>query len=93
MNRRMTRSAAGIALGLALLWLAPVQADPWSIPWWSIDGGGEMFSSVGAWQLSGTFGQPDASANQELAGGPWTLTGGFWYAVARADPLFSDGFE
>lgn len=49
---------------------------------YSIDSGGGMHSSGGAFQLSGTVGQPDAGV---MAGGPFQLTGGFWFQIPPAD--------
>ncbi len=49
-----------------------------SISWWTIDGGGGT-STGGAYTLSGTIGQPDAS--NPMTGGAYTLTGGFWAGV------------
>jgi hypothetical protein len=40
-----------------------------------VDGGGGT-STGGVYTLSGTIGQPDASA--AMTGGAYTLTGGFW---------------
>ena len=51
------------------------------ISWHTIDGGGEMFTSGGGFELSGTIGQPDAGA---MIGGEFELVGGFW-AIAAAD--------
>jgi len=49
----------------------------------TIDGGGVMNSSGGAFELSGTIGQPDAGA---LSGpGGLTLTGGFWFGQSPGD--------
>jgi hypothetical protein len=47
----------------------------YAIDWFTIDGGGAMFSSGGEYTLGGTIGQPDAGTH---AGSPYTLTGGFW---------------
>jgi hypothetical protein len=54
-------------------------------------GGGQ--SEGGSFALSGTIGQVDAS--NELAGGSFKLTGGFWAqeTVPLPDGMFSDGFE
>ncbi len=49
-----------------------------SISWWTVDGGGGT-SSGGAYTLSGTIGQADAST--PMSGGAYTLTGGFWAGV------------
>ena len=48
----------------------------------TIDGGGAMFCTGGAFELSGTIGQPDAGP---MAGGSLELTGGFWFPLAPAD--------
>lgn len=44
------------------------------LSWHTIDGGGGT-SAGGAFELSGTIGQPDAGT---MSGGNFTLTGGFW---------------
>ena len=49
-------------------------AQPFDISWYTIDGGGGS-SSGGTFSLSGTIGQPDAG---HMAGGNFTLDGGFW---------------
>lgn len=46
------------------------------------DGGGNMHSTGGAFQLSGTIGQPDAGA---MTGGSFQLSGGFWFELAPTD--------
>ncbi len=67
---------------MLLLWLgANAQSGgPYDLSWWTIDGGGITFATGGAYNLGGTIGQPDAS--NALAGGPYSLTGGFWFAPA-----------
>ena len=47
----------------------------YEITWYTIDGGGGMFSTGGSYSLGGTIGQPDAGT---LSGGGYTLDGGFW---------------
>lgn len=47
----------------------------YAIDWFTIDGGGAMNSSGGAYTLSGTIGQPDAGA---MESGAYNLSGGFW---------------
>ena len=66
-----------------LLALASFAASAqYSVDWFKVAGGGDT-SSGGQFSLSGTIGQPDASANSALTGGNFMLTGGFWslYAV------------
>ena len=57
--------------------LALAQADGFSLPWYTIDGGAAS-SQGGGFELSGTIGQPDAGA---LYGGEFTLAGGFGGSV------------
>ncbi|MEK7730556.1 MAG: hypothetical protein AAB363_01740 [Planctomycetota bacterium] len=59
----------------------------YDLSWHTIDGGGVMFSNGGDFELSGTIGQPDAGT---LTSGEYTLTGGFWFALAPGD-CNSDG--
>ena len=64
--------AAG--LGPAL----PAQAQPYSLDWYKISGGGG--TSTGAqYSVSATIGQPDAGS---MSGGRYTLEGGFWGVIA-----------
>lgn len=53
-------------------------AQPFSINWFTIDGGGGA-STNGTYRLTGTIGQPDAGT---MSGGGFTLQGGFWGVVA-----------
>ncbi len=54
-------------------------AADFDLSWYTVDGGGAMFTSGGTFQLSGTIGQPDAGpATSGMAGGTFTLDGGFW---------------
>ena len=58
----------------AILFVAlAASAPPYTIDWWTVDGGGGMDGSGGTFTLSGTAGQPDAGT---LGGG--ILEGGFW---------------
>ena len=65
-------------LRIALLLAIPLTAlaQPYSIDWYTVDGGGGT-STGGSYTLSGTIGQPDAAATT-LSGGSYTLQGGFW---------------
>jgi hypothetical protein len=62
---------------VALLATTTVVADDFSLDWWTIDGGGEMWTVGGDFELSGTIGQPDAST-VAMTGGDFELSGGFW---------------
>jgi hypothetical protein len=64
-----------------VLWLfapALLHAQPYSIDWYKVSGGGGT-SSNARYSLSGTIGQPDASS--AMTGGNYSLTGGFWAIV------------
>lgn len=78
---------------MALLSVNGALAQEPEMPWWSIDGGGEMITSAGDRTLSGTLGQWDDSPGQSLEGGAWTLTGGFWAVNLETDVIFRDGYE
>lgn len=71
----MKRKHAILLLGLVLPGVLLAAPD---IPWYTIDGGGALSSGGGNLELSGTIGQPDASALSALTGGSFELTGGFW---------------
>jgi len=73
------------AAALCLL-AAPLfsHAQSYSVDWFTIDGGGGT-STGGVYSLSGTIGQPDANA-QPLAGGNFSLIGGFWSLLAVPTP-------
>ena len=58
-------------------------AQSYSIDWYKIAGGGGT-SSNGQYTVSGTIGQPDASG--AMAGGGYSLTGGFWALYAVQTP-------
>ncbi|MGA2247580.1 MAG: hypothetical protein ABSH48_21550 [Verrucomicrobiota bacterium] len=64
-------------LGLSTL------GQSYTIDWYKIAGGGGT-STGGAYQVSGTIGQPDAS--DAMTGGNYSLTGGFWSLYAVQTP-------
>ncbi len=47
----------------------------YDLTWNTIDGGGAMFSTGGAYSLAGTIGQYDTGT---MSGGSYALNGGFW---------------
>jgi hypothetical protein len=63
---------------------APAWAQPYAVPWHTIDGGGTSAVGGGPYVLAGTAGQPDASG--AYAGGPYTIAGGFWPGTASNQP-------
>ena len=63
---------------IQILWLlAPrvAHAQPYSIDWHKVSGGGGT-STGGVYSVSGTIGQHDAGG--PMTGGGYSLTGGFW---------------
>ena len=58
------------------------------IPWYTIDGGGDV-SSGGAFTVTGTAGQPDATAAGASTGGDYTLAGGFWPVILPVCTAFA----
>jgi hypothetical protein len=62
---------------LLLAFHSTVEAQPYTIDWYTIDGGSGA-SVGGTYTLSGTTGQPDAGTS---SGGSYTLEGGFWPGI------------
>jgi hypothetical protein len=62
-----------------------------SIPWWTVDGGGDMWATdaFAEYELCATIGQPDAGV--VMAGGGWELTGGFWPGATLSGPTIRPG--
>jgi hypothetical protein len=67
-------SVAWLLFGIAC---PPAHGQTYSIDWFTIDGGGGT-STGGVYGVSGTIGQPDASAQPMTGGGFWSL-----FAVRR----------
>ncbi len=60
----------------------------YNLSWHTVDGGGVMrsISDDGAYELSGTIGQPDASGAMMGSGeSAYGLTSGFWFPVVPGD--------
>ena len=68
-------------LGIACAGLLAMNAvaQSYSVDWYKISGGGGTCTG-GTYQVSGTIGQPDAGS--ALAGGNYSVTGGFWSLVS-----------
>lgn len=79
--------AFAIVVGIGLV--PALAAGDFTIDWWTVDGGGEMFTTGGDFELSGTIGQHDAGS-VVLTGGSFELIGGFWLG-AGAGPQFGLG--
>ena len=65
----------GVGVLLPLVGLVGLAQGGYELSWWTVDGGGQMYSIGGGYELGGTIGQPDAGV---LTGGGYTLGGGFW---------------
>ncbi len=79
-----------VAASILLSAVALATAQSYSIGWFTLDGGGGT-STGGVYSVSGTLGQPEASA-QPMTNGAFSITGGFWslFAVQMPDaPLLS----
>jgi hypothetical protein len=66
-------------LWLLLLAAGSAQAQNYSIGWYKIAGGGGT-STNSQYSVSGTIGQPDAGS--AMAGGNYSVTGGFWSLIS-----------
>ena len=89
--RRPYRRLAPLAFCFIILLSAlNLPAQPYSIHWFTIDGGGGT-STGGAYQVSGTIGQPDAGPT--MSGGSFSVEGGFWAIIGAVQtpgaPLLS----
>jgi hypothetical protein len=74
---------------IALFAASHTPADDFTVGWWTVDGGGEMRTTGGDFELSGTIGQSDAGAL--MTGGDFELVGGFWViAFAGPQPIPGD---
>lgn len=71
----LTRNMALAQAGRPASALAEPGNGGYDLGWNTIDGGGGMSSTGGSYTLRGTIGQSDAG---RLAGGAYTLAGGFW---------------
>jgi hypothetical protein len=72
----MQRLPYGVLIAALSAAVATAPADTFTIDWWTLDGGGDMWTTGGDFELSGTIGQPDAGV--VMTGGDFELTGGFW---------------
>ena len=68
-------SLLAICAALLVAFLVLGAPNAFSIPWWTVDGGGGT-SQGGDYTVSGTIGQPDTSPL--MSGGEYTIVGGFW---------------
>jgi hypothetical protein len=71
-----------LVIASSLCLLSPAAADGLGLGWYTIDGGGDMWTVGGSLELSGTIGQPDTDGNVTMTGSTLSLTGGFWAVPA-----------
>ena len=88
MKTRLRMLPLGSVVALAATAAFALAPAPFTLDWFTVDGGGAMRSTGGGFELSGTIGQSDATA--PLAGEGFQLTGGFWFALVP-DDCNSDG--
>ena len=82
MNRRRACVLSAVLLcGLLVTGVAWASSAGYDLTWWTVDGGGQTFSTGGGYTLGGTIGQPDPGL---LTGGGYALGGGFWGGGAVA---------
>jgi len=80
-----------MALVLPVLLGGPVLAQSYSVTWYTIDGGGVMNATGGAYKVHGTIGQADTA---EMSGGEYLVRSGFWVtgdSVDALEPLLPTG--
>jgi hypothetical protein len=71
---------------IPLLAASAVHAQPYSIDWYKISGGGGA-STNGQYSVTGTIGQPDAGG--AMSGGNFSVIGGFWSLISVVQTLGS----
>ena len=79
-----------IAAAFALIFTGRASAKPYTVPWFTVDGGGAMFSSGGNFTVGGTIGQPDAGPANTATG--LVVQGGFWTVSVCVADFDGDGF-
>ncbi|MCS6923918.1 MAG: hypothetical protein NZM10_06015 [Fimbriimonadales bacterium] len=90
MKTLLKRMSLSAALLLSLLCAHAQQGGGYDLTWWTIDAGGVTFATGGTFNLGGTVGQPDATRLDELQGGNFRLTGGFWFTIPTCIPTNGD---
>jgi len=78
-----------LMLGVLLIPMPAIAADPFEIAWWTLDGGGHTWSTGGDFSLGGTISQHEASP-QTLTGGTFSLNGGFWALIPCSRTVAAD---
>ena len=85
---RCQKLTYALSIGLTLALVSNTSFGDYTIDWWTIDGGGEMWTTGGDFELSGTIGQSDAGV--VMAGGDFELAGGFWAGAAEDEFCYGD---
>lgn len=80
---RFAHVASLVSILASTAFLFSASAQQYSINWYKVAGGGDT-SAEGAFSLSSTIGQHDAGG--PMAGGNYSLTGGFWAPAAAQTP-------
>jgi len=83
MKRKVLETSRLVAI-LLVVAVAQTWAQEYQITRWTVDGGGTVNSTGGAFELSGTIGQPDAGVMLS-SDGTFELTGGFWFEEPPGD--------
>jgi len=78
MDRTSTVLSLGIFVACVLTTAQAQTGGGFDLSWSTLDGGGQTFSTGGGFELGGTIGQLDAQPSPVMAGGAFTLIGGFW---------------
>jgi hypothetical protein len=83
------RRTLWLSATLTLLAAVAASGQTYDLSWYTVDGGGEMFTTGGNFELSGTIGQPDASTTV-MTGGGYELAGGFWAGAGEEEFCYGD---
>jgi hypothetical protein len=84
----VNRTIIKLAALIPLFAVNSATAQDYELDWWTVDGGGGMWTTGGDFELSGSIGQPDAGVT--MTGGDFDLTGGFWAGSAEEPFCFGD---
>ncbi len=79
----MNKKVLSLVLVAALA--APAAAQPFTMNWFTVDGGAQETSTGAGFSLQGSIGQPDAM-DLVMVGGGFSLQGGFWSNFGEGDP-------
>jgi len=90
----MTRTRLTTLAAFVVTATASIAWSQYSIPWYTIDGGGASAPTAaagGSFEVAGTIGQPDAgSFAAPMSGGAYSVVGGFWVVAVPTCALIGD---